>query len=1062
MRINVLGPLEISDAGESIEIRGARLRALVIRLALDAGRYISVEALVDALWEDEPPADQVNALQSLVSRLRRALPASGQLESGPAGYRLDIPSDALDANRFEALANDGRRALEAGDPDTARRILVDALALWRGAALADVTGASFAAGEAHRLEQRRLSANEDRLAAELASAPSASAIAEIETLAMQHPLRERTHGLLVKALSADGRPAEALQVYEALRERLADELGADPSPELQELHVALLRGDHDGGRTGSTVPSTNLTAPRSSLVGRDAELERLRTLVAESRLVTVVGPGGAGKTRLAMTAGAGLVERMPGGVWMVELASITDPNDMPLAILDAIGRREANLLDNTKRTSPTDATSRLTDSLGGTATLLVLDNCEHLIDAAAWLTEHLLGRCPELRILATSREPLGVVGETVSPLPPLAAPMDSVIVADALEFPAVRLFAERARSARPEFELNDGNVDDVVVICRRLDGLPLAIELAAARLRALPVEQIAGRLDDRFRLLTGGSRTADPRHQTLRAVVAWSWDLLSDKERDLAERLSVFPGGATPESVEGACQLDSDVALDLLAALVDKSLLQVVGGSEPRYRMLETLREYGQERLDEAGATESARAAHAAYFLQLAETAEPHLRRSDQLRWIAVLTAERDNLVAALRFAVDSADADTAVRLGAALGMHWVMQGSHAEGADWLQLALEVRGEVDPETRAIALTFFVINAASSGRVDRIMPVVDELRKLAAAVAASSTHPALALLEPGLAVFSDDHERGLAAIDQTLPHPDPWAEAALYLMRAAFKENMGYAPGMRDDLIAATEAFRTVGERWGMAMTHHLRGELELMTGDLDSAGASFNQALQLTTEIGAADDVGQIQVRLAVIDALRGRTEQARAELLRILERTQRQGRTHLEVYCHLFLGYLARCDGDLDEATRWYASARESLQQRSLGIRQLDALLLTGLSHVAVDQGDLPRAESDLAEGLVAAESDAKDMPVIAHVAVGIANLSLARDGAESAAELLGAADAIRGIEAVGDPDVQQLTARLSRELGDGYAAARARGSSLGREDAIAMLRAAVASDGS
>jgi predicted ATPase/DNA-binding SARP family transcriptional activator len=1057
VRINVLGPLEISDAGEPIEIRGARLRALVIRLALDAGRYISVEALVDALWEDEPPTDQLNALQSLVSRLRRALPASGRLESGPAGYRLDLPPDAVDANRFETLATDGRRALDAGDPDTARPLLEDALALWRGAALADVTGASFAAGEAHRLEQRRLSAIEDHLAAELATDPSASAIAEIETLAFQHPLRERTHGLLVKALSADGRPAEALQVYEALRERLADQLGADPSPELQELHVALLRGDHDRDRAGSPAPPTNLTAPLSSLVGRDEELARLRTLVAESRLVTLVGPGGAGKTRLALTAAAGLVERMPGGVWIVELASVTDPDDMPLAILGALGRREANLLDNTQRTSPRDATSRLTDALGGTATLLVLDNCEHLIDAAAWLTEYLLGRCPELRILATSREPLGVMGETVSPVPPLAAPSDSVTVAEALDFPAVRLFAERARSARPEFEIDAGNVDHVVEICRRLDGLPLAIELAAARLRALPVEQIAARLDDRFRLLTGGSRTADPRHQTLRAVVAWSWDLLSDKERDLAERLSVFPGGATPESVEGACQLDADVALDLLAALVDKSLLQVVGGSEPRYRMLETLREYGQERLDEAGATDSARAAHAAYFLQLAETAEPHLRRRDQLRWIAMLTAERDNLVAALRFAVDSADADTAVRLGAALGMHWVMQGSHAEGADWLQLALEVPGDADPETRAIALTLFVINAASAGRIDRVPPIVDELRALAAEVGSHSTHPALALLEPGLAVFSDQHEQGLAAIDEALPHPDPWAEAALYLMRAAFKENMGYAPGMRDDLIVATDAFRGVGERWGMAMTHHLRGELELMTGDLDAASASFHEALQLTTEIGAADDVGQLQVRLAVIEALRGHTDQARAELLRILDVTQRQGRTHLEVYCHLFLGYLARCDGNLDEATRWYEMARESLQQRSLGIRQLDALLLTGLSHVSVDRGDLARAESQLAEGLVAAEADAKDMPVIAHVGVGIANLSLSRDGAESATELLGAADAVRGIEATGDPDVQQLATRLRRELGDGYAATRARGAALSRADALARLRAAL-----
>jgi predicted ATPase len=730
---------------------------------------------------------------------------------------------------------------------------------------------------------------------------------------------------------------------------------------------------------------------------------------------------------------------------------------MPLAILGALGRRETNLLDSTQPASPRDATTRLTETLGGAATLLVLDNCEHLIDAAARLADHLLGHCPELRILATSREPLGVVGETVSPVPPLAAPTGSVTVDEALEFAAVRLFAERARSASPDFEVTGDNVDRVVEICRRLDGLPLAIELAAARLRALPVEQIAARLDDRFRLLTGGSRTAEPRHQTLRAVVEWSWDLLTDKERDLAERLSVFPGGATPDSVEGACQLDAGAAIDLLAALVDKSLLQVVGGAEPRYRMLETLREYGQERLTMAGSTDAARAAHAAYFLRLAETAEPKLRGRDQLRWIATLTAERDNLVAALRFAVDASDADTAVRLGAALGLHWLMQGSHAEGADWLQLALDVPGDVSPETRAIALTFFVINVASAGRVDRVPPVVDELRALAESVGSTSTHPALALLEPGLAIFGDDHERGLAAIEEALPHPDPWAEAALYLMRAAFKEHIGYAPGIRDDLIVATDAFRQVGERWGMAMSLHLRGELEQTTGDLGAASASFQEALELTTQIDAADDVGQLQVRLAMVDALRGRIDQARAELHRILDVNQRQGRVHLVVYSHLCLGHLARYDGDLDEAARSYDAGRRILIQRSLGMKQLEALLLTGSSNVRVDRGDLAHAEPDLVEAMDAAESEAKDMPVLASVGVGIAYLGLVRDGAESAAELLGAADAIRGIDAVGDPDVQRLTTRLHRELGDRFEAARARGSRLGRKDAIARLRAAL-----
>jgi predicted ATPase len=809
----------------------------------------------------------------------------------------------------------------------------------------------------------------------------------------------------------------------------------------------------ESGRAHALSESSGLPADKTSFVGRGREVDRIKRLLADSRLLTLTGPGGIGKTRLAIEAARRSSRRFVGGMFFVELAGLREPELLLATIGGAVGLGE---LDGAS------AIEALGERLGRSETLLILDNFEHLVSGGSAVSE-LLAASPTLRVAVTSRTPLHLAGEQEYAVAPLElADPQRPLSRDALcAIESVALFVERARAVRPDFDLTESSVRAIAEICRRLDGLPLAIELAAARLRALPVEQIAARLDDRFRLLTGGIRTADPRHQTLRAVVEWSWDLLTDKERDLAERLSVFPGGATPESVEGTCQLDAGAALDLLAALVDKSLLQVVGGAEPRYRMLETLREYGRERLTDAGSTDAARAAHAAYFLRLAETAEPHLRSDDQLRWIATLTAERDNLVAALRFAVDASDADTAVRLGAALGMHWLMQGSHAEGADWLQLALDVPGDVAPEPRAIALTFFVINAASAGRAERVPPVVDELRTLAESVGSGSRHPILALLEPGLAVFSDDHEGGLAAIEEALPHPDQWAEAALFLMRAAFKENMGYAPGIRDDLIAAADAFRRVGERWGMAMTLHLRGELEQMAGDLDAAAASFHEALELTTQIGAADDVGQLQVRLALIDALRGETDRARAELLRILDVTQRQGRTHLVVFCHLFLGQLARCDGNLDEAARWYETARETLAQRSLGIRQIEALLLTGSSYVRVDRGDLTLAEADLAEAMDAAEADAKDMPVIATVGVGIAYLSLARDGAEPAAELLGAADAVRGIEAVGDADVQRLTTRLRRELGDGFAAAHARGSMLGRKDAITRLRAALPTNG-
>ncbi|WP_326796776.1 AAA family ATPase [Streptomyces sp. NBC_01808] len=658
-RIGVLGPLEVAVGGVPVEIAGGRLRALLVRLALDPGRYVGTALLADGLWGDDAPADPGNALQSLVSRLRRALGRADVLAYGPAGYRLALPPEAVDAVRFERQAHAGREALAAGDAVAARRLLEEALALWRGPALADVADAPFAAAPAHRLEELRLEATEDRIEAGLAEggpggARPGAAVPELEALTVAHPLRERPRALLMRALYATGRQPEALGAYEEYRALLAEELGADPSEALRELHVAVLRGEAPGRRGGggpigtrrggegdpygtkpagasgsygtrpgatggpyrtkpdpSTGPGapgappppvrTSLRAALTSFVGRDDELRRVRALLGGSRLVTLTGPGGAGKTRLATTAAEALLGDSPGGVWLVELAPVTGGDDVPFAVLGALGQRETAVLDN-RHLPPRDVLTRLTDTLAAAPTTLVLDNCEHVVSAAVHLADHLLRRCPELRVLATSREPLGIDGEALCPVPPPSLPpQDTHDARDGRDEQAtgaaVRLFADRARAARPDFAVGPANAAAVAEICRRLDGLPLAIELAAARLRSLPVEQVAARLDNRFRLLTTGSRTALPRHRTLQAVVAWSWELLGDEERRLAEWLSVFPGGATPESVAGVCGMDVVTALDLLAALADKSLLQITEAPQganaepsagPRYRMLET------------------------------------------------------------------------------------------------------------------------------------------------------------------------------------------------------------------------------------------------------------------------------------------------------------------------------------------------------------------------------------------------------------------------------------------------------------------------------------------
>ncbi|XLE01709.1 BTAD domain-containing putative transcriptional regulator [Streptomyces sp. 184] len=1136
MRIGVLGPLEVAVGGVPVEIAGGRLRALLVRLALDPGRYVGTALLAEDLWGDTAPADPGNALQSLVSRLRRALGRADALAYGPAGYRLALPPEAVDAVRFERVAHAGRAALAAGDAAAARRLLEEALALWRGPALADVADAPFAAAPAHRLEELRLETTEDRIEAGLAEegatgGPSAgrpgAAVPELEALTTAYPLRERPRALLIRALCAAGRQPEALAAYEEYRALLAEELGVDPPERLRELHVAVLRGEvtgwgggpygtrpggssrtspegaggpsrtspGDGGPSAAdgTPPAadepeppvrTNLRAALTSFVGRDDELRRVRALLGGSRLVTLTGPGGAGKTRLATTAAATLLDASPGGVWLVELAPVTGGDDVPFAVLGALGQRETAVLDN-RHLPPRDVLTRLTDTLAAAPTTLVLDNCEHVVSAAAHLADHLLRRCPELRVLATSREPLGIDGEALCPVPPLGLPAppagdapDSPDTPDIpytpADAPAVRLFADRARAARPDFAVGPANAAAVAEICRRLDGLPLAIELAAARLRSLPVEQVAARLDDRFRLLTTGSRTALPRHRTLQAVVAWSWELLEDAERRLAEWLSVFPGGATPESVAGVCGMDVVTALDLLAALADKSLLQIAEAPQgaqaepsagPRYRMLETIREFGRDRLADAGDLDRVRAAHAAHFLRLAETADPHVRSREQLGWIALLDAERDNLLAALRHAVDVGDAGTAVRMVAALGIYWTILGNHSEAADWLRLALDVPGDPPLEAHAVALGFYLINSATGGGRGPRTETLEELTALVARIDPEGGHPMLAVLEPGIAVFTDDDERGLAAIDARLGHPDPWARALLRMIRAAFRENRGYAPGLEEDLEAAAEGFREVGERWGLAMALHQLGEYRALLGDAERARAGFEEALRLMREVHAEDDVGQLRTRLAQLDAAQGRTEAARAELHRVLRAAVRDGHAHVVALCRDVLGDLARGAGEWDEAARWYDEALATLRRGGVAAAQIEAIVRTGRALLACVRGDLADARTELATGLGIA-TGVKDMPVVAMVGVGVATLaaehaaSAGRPPFARAAELLGAADAVRGVGDVALPDAAELTARLHRALGADFGPARARGAALKQSDAVELLRAYVAED--
>src|ERR1700729_2747142 len=624
----MLGSFEVrTDDGVLADVPGARLRALLIALALEPGHAVPKAALVDWIWGERPPSDAANALQRLASRLRKALP-DGLVEGQTDGYRLRVEPDAVDAVRFGQLVGQAR------NDEGPRRgeLLREALALWGGAALQDGGLPASAAFDAAvtQLEGLRLTAMEDWFDAEISLGHGVELVTELTGLVAAHPLRERLVAALMRALTATGRDTEALLVYQRTREALADALGVDPSPELSALHVALLRGELgrrpqrwlDEGR------KTNLRAELTSFVGKDADVAAVRELIAGHRLTTLVGPGGSGKTRLATETARTLLGDLPDGAWLVELAAIGADGDVPQAALAALGLRDA-LLGEAPNAEPTD---RLIAAIREREALLILDNCEHVIESAAAFAHRVLGEGQRLRILATSREPLGITGEARWLVEPLALPEGDAGPGEIESAPAVQLLRDRAGAGRRDLAVDARTLSTMARVCRPLDGMPLAIELAAARLRTMSIDQLANRLDDRFRLLTSGSRTALPRHKTLRAVVDWSWELLTDAEQTVLRRLSVFSGGAGLEAAERVCAghgVEPEQVLELLTALAEKSLLLTDGDGAPRYRMLDTIKEYAGDRLAEAGESDLARHAHLAYFPGFAETAGEYLRRAE-------------------------------------------------------------------------------------------------------------------------------------------------------------------------------------------------------------------------------------------------------------------------------------------------------------------------------------------------------------------------------------------------------------------------------------------------
>jgi predicted ATPase/DNA-binding SARP family transcriptional activator len=707
-------------------------------LALDAGSIVPSDRLVDELWRSQPPPGAGKTLRSYISRLRLLLRPDATLIARGDGYVLELERAGVDAAQFEGLTEEGLAALRRGDVRLAAERFGDALALWRGHAFADVIDVETLALESRRLEELRLVALEGRIEAQLELGLHAELVGELEGLVAEHPLRERFWRYLVLALYRCERQADALAAYRRARDLLAEELGLEPGDELQRLEHAVLR--HEVPPIPRHVQPHNLPAPLTSFVGRESEIAELKRLLLEARLLTLTGVGGVGKTRLALELATCVVEEFPGSVWLVDLSGVASAALIPQQIAQVLGLRESPDLP---------LVELLRNHLRKTEILLLLDNCEHLLPFCAELVEMLLRDSPTLRILATSREALGVAGELEYPLVPLAVPSAAADPEETTDTAAVRLFLERSSATHNVAATTPTGIATVARICRELDGIPLAIELAAARTRTLSVDEIAAHLDDRFGFLKYWRRVAVPRHQTLKATMDWSYELLSEAEREVLRRLSVFAGGFTLRAAAAVCVGgDEAKAVDLVGRLVERSLVVAdTREGETRYRLLETVRQYASERLAEAGEADETRRAHAVTFVRVA--IEGSLGGEDGLSRLAV---EHDNVLAALEWSLSAGD-QSGPELACAYGRFWLWRGQFQEARPWLERALSAHRQRD-ELRAELLGLLGAVLHESGDLARADEVLSEGLQLARACANRALEARLLIRQAAVRVFLD--------------------------------------------------------------------------------------------------------------------------------------------------------------------------------------------------------------------------------------------------------------------------------------------------------------------
>ncbi|WP_106400802.1 AfsR/SARP family transcriptional regulator [Actinocorallia populi] len=1014
MRFGVLGPLEVRTAdGTPVTIRRPTVRALLADLLVQEGRPLSADRLIDDLWGAGPPRDPAGALQVKVSQLRRALedaePGGRELlVFRPPGYALRVGPDALDAGRFAALL---QRAGSTDDPRTKAALLADALALWRGPAYADFADEEFTRTAITRLEEQRLTAVEDLAEARLALGEHGPLAGELGDLVVRHPLRERLRAAHMRALYRSGRQSEALESFAGLRDRLREETGLDPGPELVALYEAILHQDP----ALSPAPGrfrTNLPAQPTELIGRAEALTEVRALLSSSRLVTLTGPGGVGKTRLALETAARLLDTVPDGVWLVELAGLDQPEAVVDAVAAVLGIRD----DVAPAPSPAGPADRITRALRDRRMLLVLDNCEHVIAPAAELVHRLLAAAPELRILATSRETLGVGGEAVWAVPPLEPPYAATETGPATlqRFSAVRLFTARAAAAAPGFALTADNARAVASICRRLDGIPLALELAANRVRALGAHELAARLDDRFRLLSAGRRDVPRRQRTLRAVIDWSWELLTVPERTVLRRLAVHADGCSLEAAEAVCAGDGvpgeDVA-DLLARLVDRSMVVVAGDVHgSRYRLLESVAAYCAERLQEAGESERVLARRDRYYTELAERAEPLLRGPEQRRWLERLDLEHANLRAAVEGSVRRGRPDLALRLADAMAWYWFLRGRLSEGRRLLGLALDAGGPADSAPRAAVAAWRtgmeLLGRHGVDRTDRVLAALEPYEHLDDPRGQARAAWFLGEILLGGGASTTGEELAGRALADFRRLEDRWGTAAALTTMAHYALLRGDLSSCARHAGQGAALFDDLGDRWGRLRATDLLARMAEIRGDHREAFDLLQQGLRMAEELGSWMQSSYMLSGLGRIALLDGDNAEARRLHEQALRRAAEQGYRPGEVFAEIGLALVARREGRLDAAEKLLRDVLD--WQRQVDFEPGVALALVELGFVAEQRGDAQAARDLHLQGLAAARRTA-DPRAVAFALEGMAGArALAGDHAY-AARLLGAAAAAR-----------------------------------------------------